>query len=715
MERSKVLLVGEHPLGTTGNCGMMTSILADLDPNRFEASCAVVGHPGSVANILFKNFSIPIIPISRENDFWGNATLLEIVKNGTFDVLFFIGIDLWRYIDILPEIINARNNKRFRLGGLFPYDFQNLRDDYVEVIKSFDFPCVYSEYGYNMLKEHIPLLRYYRPKLHLEQIWTPRTKERIDELRHYLFHGTTIPIDVFMIGFVGINQYRKDPQKLIKAFGEFTRKYKDSVLYMHTEKAYGVYNIPQCAVDCGIESGKLLTKPDNVKYPISQMPDIFGCFDLYANCSMQEGLSWTVIESMLCGVPAVISDSTAHKELMVDEHLMVKCKTSCLLPISSKSGQNWIDAFCCEHLDICKAFEWYYNLSDKDKEEIKQLTLDKGQEWKKGCHNPNDLLEDILKAEHRPKKIVKDIILFAQHSAAGDVFMTTRCFRGIKERHPGLPLHYMTQEKYHDIVTNNPFIDEILPWEPQVITDQLYRYYYNPHSDIILPGHWGRNCNSILSDFYWKILRVEPDDFFIEQVPPSFEKIISTKSEFCTSINNWVYAFDKMPVAVVHTTGGDPAFRTYKYMGDVSFYLKSLGYHVIQLGGKDDYPADANTDFRGVLSYRETAWIMARARIAVTVDSFISHLAGYLGIDQVCLFGSGNYIVVKPWQKPGSALVCMVPDYIYDCKGLGPCSASVRDCALVCTGRHDPKDITIAIDRILSGEEGEIIMREETT
>jgi ADP-heptose:LPS heptosyltransferase len=36
-------------------------------------------------------------------------------------------------------------------------------------------------------------------------------------------------------------------------------------------------------------------------------------------------------------------------------------------------------------------------------------------------------------------------ILFGQHSAAGDVFMTTKALPGIKERHPGLPLVYMTQ------------------------------------------------------------------------------------------------------------------------------------------------------------------------------------------------------------------------------------------------------------------------------
>ena len=119
-------------------------------------------------------------------------------------------------------------------------------------------------------------------------------------------------------------------------------------------------------------------------------------------------------------------------------------------------------------------------------------------------------------------------------------------------------------------------------------------------------------------------------------------------------------------------------------------------YLTIQLGGKNDYPAGADVDLRGMLNFRESAWVMARADLAVTVDSFVSHLAGALGVAQVCLFGSGNANVVKPTQV-GGKLVCLSPDYVLQCKGLGPCSAGVRDCPLPCTGAHDPKTIIEAI------------------
>src|SRR3990170_2210459 len=46
---------------------------------------------------------------------------------------------------------------------------------------------------------------------------------------------------------------------------------------------------------------------------------------------------------------------------------------------------------------------------------------------------------------------------------------------------------------------------------------------------------------------------------------------------------------------------------------------------------KDNFPHKSRPAFR------ESAWVVSKAAIAVTVDSFISHLCGALGVSQVCL------------------------------------------------------------------------------
>ena len=91
---------------------------------------------------------------------------------------------------------------------------------------------------------------------------------------------------------------------------------------------------------------------------------------------------------------------------------------------------------------------------------------------------------------------------------------------------------------------------------------------------------------------------------------------------------------------------------------------------------------------------------MLSADLAITVDSFMSHLAGAMGTSQIALYGSGNASVCQPLQTGDSKLIALEPDYIRFCKGLGPCSASVRDCAIPCTGLHDPKVIISTINEL---------------
>jgi len=233
-----------------------------------------------------------------------------------------------------------------------------------------------------------------------------------------------------------------------------------------------------------------------------------------------------------------------------------------------------------------------------------------------------------------------------------------------------------------DILKENPYIEKVIPWNDDLYNNRRDRYeiVYDIHNEIILPGSWGRNCNSLLSNFYWKLLDVEKGSFFIKEEP---------------------FELKKDNILIVHTTGGDPHFRTYKYMVDVCDYFRNR-YTTVQVGGVKDFPANADIDLHGKLSYNQTAYVVKQAKCAVTVDSFVSHLVGAYGIPQVCLFGSGNHYVVRPEQVSGK-LICLIPDYLLDCPGLGPCSGCVKDCPAPCTGRIDPKEVIKSVLNLFEG------------
>ena len=602
--------------------------------------------------------------------------LVRLINRSHIDVLIFVGIDIWRYEKAFRDINILRQKNGFKWIVIAPYDLWTVRKDWLLWFKQPDISCIYSEYGYNLLKDHLPNVRYFRPPLNEANQFIPYDEEKRSKVRRTLF--PSIGDDQIVFGFIGNNQVRKDPLKVVQAFYEVKKTVPNAILYLHTSLETGVYNLKQYMKDMGLKTGDIISKVEGKSGSTESMVNIYNSIDFLVNASFQEGLSWTLVEAMLCGTPVIATYTTAQIELIEGVGIPVLCNEPAMVPMYSESGSAPFDTFQCKLEDLTHAMMRAVGMRDDELSLLKTKSLERGNEWLDGVHNINGLLEDLAITTRLTVVEKNDDVLFCQKSSAGDVLMTTRCLKGLKERHKGAPLVYMTSRQYMDILEGNPYIEGVIPWDD--IEKQNYKFVYDIHNDIILPGHWGRNCNSILSDFYWKILDVEPDDFFIELKKP--------EGDYDTPL----------PICIVHTTGGDAQFRTYKYMGDVCKALKNK-YTTVQLGEKDDYPAMADIDLRGKLSFRESAWVMNKAVLAVTVDSFMSHLAGALGISQVCLFGSGNENVVKPNQMKGE-LICLSPDYVKDCKGLGPCSAAVRDCPAPCTGKHNPIDILEAIHSI---------------
>ena len=660
-----ILFVGENPFGFTGNSLMMSSILDQVNLEKYKATCFVAGSD-SVSNLgLIQEPPFQIIPSEdiKSGDMWGSNKLLKILSNNDIDYLFMVGIDIWRYGSIMSQIQKIKNQKNFKWIWLFPYDLIDIRMDWITLINMVDVPLVYSIYGLNILKKYVPEIQYFRPPLFMKELFHPYESEERMNIRHEVF--PTVTDDTFIFGFIGVNQIRKDPQRLIKAFSQ-VREYidKPSVLYLHTE-LQGVFNLKQYALDCGLKTGDILSRPQNTYYPYSSMPKIYNSIDCLANCSMQEGLSWTVIQALACGTKCVISDSTAHKDFYKALGIfLVGMSDLSYIPINSDGGNTWIESNSCSLSELMDQMEF----ASEIKENRTGIADDPFiQDF---LNKPSDVNE-VLDREtvyHVPKK--KKEVLFVQHSSAGDILMTTRCFKGIKEKNPGKKLVYMTQAIFKDILYNNPYIDEVIDWNEDKIKD--YEIVYAPHGEHILPG--GFNSLDVkLADMYPYFCGVKPDDFFI----------------WCDTegvdLPNGAYV-------VVHTTGGDSQFRTYEHMKHV---IKGLDYPVVQIGAKTDMVCDGALDYRG-LTFNQTAFVMDHAAAAVVIDSFPSHLAGALQTPVVVLFGPAPSRVVAPIADPDK-LICIEPDKLRVCKSLSNCWGQNRNCQSPCINSINPLEVRKAL------------------
>ena len=671
--KKRVLFVGENPLGTTGNSNMLAAMLSDLDLDKYQPGCFVVNE-ANPSTVLFDPLPFTLVNGTNPSDYWGNQRLVSLIQETQFDFLCMVGVDFWRYLPAWDMIKRLRDAKKFKWIGIFPYDLWNIQSSWVSRLNDLDYPCVYSQYGYEALKPHVPHVQYYRPRLNGWEQFTPLSEADRIKARREVFPG--VSQEKLIFGFVGQNQIRKSPERLIKAFMEAKKENPNIVLYLHTAME-GVYNLKQIAKDNGAQNGDLVAKQPGVSYDRARMPTVYNALDCLVNCSMQEGLSWTPLEAMACGTPVIASDTTAQTELVEDVGVMVPCHELSFVPMLGDEGNVSVESRTCRVEDIRDAI---LKVAAQDESLIESMSVkgvERAKEWMAGTSNINDLLQTAGKKQKPEKKI--EAVLFAQHSAAGDVLMTTQCLKGIKERHPDLPLVYMTQKAFAGILENNQYINEIIEWDERLL--KKFAIVYNPHGEHILIGGFN-SLDVTLHSMYPYFCNVEADELSISEEAPPW----------------WDMEGDYI---VVHTTGGDKAHRTYEHMPHV---IKSLnGIQVVQMGGATDLRCGVANDFCGKTTWRESAWIMKHAKAAVVIDSFMSHLAGAVGTDAVVLYGPAPPRVVAPRAQHGCKIINLKPDMLKVCKNMGHCWGAKRPCMSPCLNTINPIQIAEALSNLLDG------------
>ena len=558
----RVLFVGQHPYGFSGNSHMLRALVNTLDKDRFSFS--VFTHTNDSINIdpFSPDTSIPIVEGRGSDESQRKYQLIKILEGQPIDFLFFVGIDIWEYVNLFNEILEIKKSKDFVWICLIPYDLFYVRKDWLNWINAIDVPLVYSKQGYELVHSMLDKIHYFRPPLYDSHLFIPYSKDKRIHIRQQL--APHINPEAFIFGFFGNNQFRKDPQRLIKAFFLLKRKFPDIYLYLHTN-LNGVYNLPQYIDDCGGKMGDVVVRHQQVVYDTQRMVEAYNLIDCLVNVSTHEGLSWTLLEAMLCGVPIIAANTTAQTELL-DKGVgyLVPSTNLAYVPTITERGPSFVETRACDFNRLVQGMEFML-INKEAREEYIKAGTDKAKEWLDGVSNINEVLNSVSKSSIKLVKSKKPRVLFVQHSSAGDVLMSTQCFKGIKEKH-NKSIDYMTQSIYHDIVVNNPYIDNILSWNKDTVND--YEVVYNPHGDKILPGGWN-NMDTKLYDMYPYFCRVKPDKMFIDPKPPSEEILGLLPNKFI----------------VVHTTGGSIEYRTYSHMGMV---IKKLPYPVVQIGGRKD-------------------------------------------------------------------------------------------------------------------------------
>lgn len=136
-----------------------------------------------------------------------------------------------------------------------------------------------------------------------------------------------VPADAFLIGInsanKGIVPNRKCFPEMFLAASVFMAEHDDAFLYVHTESrgAMGGINLEELAKATRIPSDRIRFVDQysfRVGIPQELLAAIYSGFDVLLQTSMGEGFGIPAVEAAACGVPVIVSNTTAQPELVGD-------------------------------------------------------------------------------------------------------------------------------------------------------------------------------------------------------------------------------------------------------------------------------------------------------------------------------------------------------------------------------------------------------------
>jgi len=404
-DKERILLVGQNPDTFSGNGNMLGALAEEVDQEKYDL-CAFIKDLPEIDDTKDPFNPITTLPCpyiladGNTQDPWGMEKLLKVTHQTKIDQLIFVGLDIWRYAHTFDQILELKKQKEFVWKALVPYDLGEVRKDWLTWLNYPDQTYVYSVHGYYLLHYRKPDIKYFRPKLRFSDLYQVPTEGDKRTLRKAVFPDVSEETEIFM--YVGANQVRKNIYNMIKGFGMAAPK--NSILYIHTNNIHQVMGIERIKRDLNIPESKIRHNNNTRTLHPDEMAAMYQAVDCHLLVSLQEGLSWTVVESKLSGLPSVLSLSTAHIDFQSLFNIspkpisFVKPDQNQLIPLVSDHGPCYLEASCCSPQAIRNGIQKhmsYVRKNPDNKAKLQENARKMGEQWLEGCHNfQQHIIED---------------------------------------------------------------------------------------------------------------------------------------------------------------------------------------------------------------------------------------------------------------------------------------------------------------------------------
>jgi heptosyltransferase-2 len=300
-------------------------------------------------------------------------------------------------------------------------------------------------------------------------------------------------------------------------------------------------------------------------------------------------------------------------------------------------------------------------------------------------------------------------ILAVRFSSIGDILLATPLLRALRRRHPEARIDFLTKAAYHPLLSDNPHLDEVLALEPGQPLPALARalrarrptHLLDLHGSVrtrvlrlLVPGRWSgyrkrkvarelliqtkRDCYGTVlpvAERYFEAARhldVRPDG-----EPPEFYLGAAAVERAGAWLAEAGLGIDRPLVALApgatHFTKRWPVRRWVSLVET----LTARGFDLAVVGGAEESALCQTVAAAGVgrarstaglLGLQESGAVIGQARVLVSGDTGVMHMATGVGTPVVALFGpTVRAFGFVPYRAPS-----MVLERPLDCR---PCSS----------------------------------------
>lgn len=369
-----------------------------------------------------------------------------------------------------------------------------------------------------------------------------------------------------------------------------------------------------------------------------------------------EGFGLPLIEAAACGLPIMATDWSGHLDFLTKdgrklfvplEYDLQEIPPEAVWEGVMDVGTRWAEV---RSADVCNKLRKMALSSDTPRKWAAELaehvrsrySLEvTGRAFTDLLGKAADELERVLPksrdgfvAEQRSLVRAKGpSLIYTMPMSAGDVFLSIGVVSALRKKHPGYRVYFATQSQYFHILRDYPddaplpLIDELLPFQewmldPELLQD-IFDEVYTPNLAIqLVKSNWIHRGNG----------RKLIDEFAAQCGVEAAEPVLP-------QVSAGTMAPDR-PLVAVHT-GGQKSARRYNEWTEVIRNLRENGVKILQVGAADDLSCGevdmdlrGKTDHGGLVSNLENCWAF------LGIDSYPMHVANYLGLKVISLFGS---------------------------------------------------------------------------